>query len=761
MLIRCSILVRWTYNAQSTSVGQWLIHDFGTSKIKESVEETGPLAPGDFLTRFSLTKAQRSPSTFQAPEVQNSTDRTTGRESDMWSFGCMIALALAFALGGPRDATELLNVNYDSTITDRVPNDWFYTKVDGKPVTKEATSRWLNKRSAERPEDRWIVRIIDLVLEMLVIKPTSRLKAEEVQDQLHFICSEESQRMAKVCRWARPPSPPHVDARRVARSKDPDSGLHPVEAHIGYRNSNTPSSWPQRQDYYPTLSSTPGPWQPTSNTSRQSMPYSPIYGSSSPPRGQSTHGQSFPSLSSPHLADNRYRQSPAPPWSPNYSSLGSDIANDPNLSVAPAGRKPSIIRSDTNSVSQVYTPSSGPTVPRSTSMSNRSDESSSLDKAGALVGKRSSSSGNVTFTNLAFPDGSSKSVVCGISNRVAYMSATSVLVHNFRYHNSWVPKKPPKSPDSATFGFYAPRPIECNPGFGWDLISLCGDWLILRANNGADCRILRYHCSRRNLDNVGVALEFWTETPFSTNKYGMPAPDAVNAIAIRVLEIKVNVQGDVIFMLDDGLCLYSASMGLHSLVIEGQLRRACFSCDGSHVFAWSRSSDRTYGYQNRWYIWHINSTATPLLTPTSQWTTAKHPGQGKDTLIFPFPRYFAAFEIPDRLYLIGKDRESPVVQLQSPVDSISAGISYDVTYEPESPDSTSQRLILVQQDSSPRILSLPLLPQVRSSTPSKLQELQLAFDAKTHGVAVTRDEKGTYVVISHPKGVIERRKILI
>lgn len=74
-------------------------------------------------------------------------------------------------------------------------------------------------------------------------------------------------------------------------------------------------------------------------------------------------------------------------------------------------------------------------------------------------------------------------------------------------------------------------------------------------------QFLRYRCYRRYLDDRQVAFELWKETPFENNQYGASASDAVNGIARGVLETKVNGRGDVIFVLDAGLCLYSSVMG--------------------------------------------------------------------------------------------------------------------------------------------------------------------------------------------------------
>ncbi|CZR55968.1 uncharacterized protein PAC_05856 [Phialocephala subalpina] len=611
-----NILVRWTATSQSTSVGQWLIHDFGTSRIKESSEEPNALAPGDFLTRFSLTKAQRTPSTYQAPEVQDNTERTTGRESDMWSFGCILCVALAFALGGPRFVTDLGNATFDGR------NDWFYTKVDGVAVVKVAISEWLNSRTAGRQEDTWISRIIELAFKMLVITPAGRMKAEEAQDELNIICSQESERMTRKCRWPRPPSPAADTLSSVRHRDRQDPGLHPVDASGYQPNSITATPPSRRMDYSPNLNPATSPRQAPASYSLQpaySTPFTATtyqYGMPSSP----TYGQTpmWPPIPSPSIVHqlNGFGPGPASPWNPSFVSSGFNSANNQSFATSP--RQPSIIRTDTITRDSIYTPPSLPL--KSPSKSSHSDENSSMDKGS----QRSSSSVDLTFGHLASPQGSSKSVVCGSSTRVAFMSRSSVLVHNFECHNNWTAKKPPKNPDNATFGFYAPNHIQCPTGFEWDLISLYKDWLVLRAKNGADCRFLRYQCYRRYLDDQKVAFELWKDTSFETNQYGVSASDAVNGIARGVLETKVNGRGDVIFVLDAGLCLYSAAMGLHRLEIEGQLRRSCFSSDGNYVFAWTMTHS-IHGYQNRWYIWDVNSTTAPVMDSTSEWVAVKIP----------------------------------------------------------------------------------------------------------------------------------------
>jgi hypothetical protein len=133
---------------------------------------------------------------------------------------------------------------------------------------------------------------------------------------------------------------------------------------------------------------------------------------------------------------------------------------------------------------------------------------------------------------------------------------------------------------------------------------------------------------------------------------------------------------------------------------------------------------------------------------------APRAGSGRNGLIFPFSHFFAAFEIPNRVYIIGKDLHSkPVIQLQSPIENIIAGATYG------SSESETQGLILVQPGLSPRLINLQILPGSLSHISAKGQKLQERFNPDTDAITVVGDEAGTYVVVSHPSGLIERRKI--
>lgn len=93
-----------------------MISDFGLSKVEEVFTETTVLpvksqeqeaykAPGDIKRELSFTPRQ-IPGAFQPPEVYSAETIKVSTRRDVWSFGCILAMVLAFALNGPAGVEE-------------------------------------------------------------------------------------------------------------------------------------------------------------------------------------------------------------------------------------------------------------------------------------------------------------------------------------------------------------------------------------------------------------------------------------------------------------------------------------------------------------------------------------------------------------------------------------------------------------------------------------------------------------------------------
>jgi len=547
-----NVLVKWEGDSERTPVGQWLVHDFGTARIKEPSEEANALAPGDFLAHFSLTKAQRTPGPFQAPEVQPSEEKVVGRESDMWSFGCLLAVVEAFALGGPRYVHDLGRSRYNANQPNQTVTDYFYTIVNGKAIVKPTITGFLESLKTKSPEGAWIGRTLDLVFKMLVDPPTKRLTAQDAQDQLDIVIGEEEPYLDRKCGWIKSEvSPAEATVSLPFREH---GGLHHVESPTRAQGMNAEppiarwstitdssgsytTSSPLDQGPNPFYHSQYSPQRPNIDRQQQ-LQYRPYatptrpsllpYGHAELSPGQvlrssrNASGQSGSYSRGPGPANNNGH--PMPHLKQNSSSSSSTNGipaayyaaqaseSDTNMN---AHATPTLLQTSAalgngqfqaaygqpsgRSRNSSLTPSRNPSIIRSdtqgfqilspgATLPTSPDQTNRSDESSSF-GTGSSLSADVSFVHLMAPHKASKSLVCPSRHRVASLSKTLVLVPNFSLQNKWVPKRPPKSPDRISTGFAIPQNIQCPPDFEWDMMSLCEDYIVLHARNRSQSKV--------------------------------------------------------------------------------------------------------------------------------------------------------------------------------------------------------------------------------------------------------------------------------
>jgi serine/threonine protein kinase len=228
-----NILVQWSRNP-SEPAGRWKVHDFGTAKIKSrsqnSAGSTRLVAPGDFISQFSYTQATRTPGPFQAPEVQDSTDRVVGTESDVWSLGCICACTLAFARGGPTAVTQLY-----TSLEHESDNDYFYVKREGRFALKESVKAYLESLASGSGGRTWVRQTLNLIYDTLVEDPRVRPTANDLQMTLRSIFNGTEVSLTGKCPWApravrpRPASPPPPGPAATSHPPQPVAPVNDTE----------------------------------------------------------------------------------------------------------------------------------------------------------------------------------------------------------------------------------------------------------------------------------------------------------------------------------------------------------------------------------------------------------------------------------------------------------------------------------------------------------------------------------------------------
>ena len=162
----------------STAVGRWMISDFGIAAIEPLDPEahaswTGKgqqLTPGDVIRDRSMNPP-RGPGPFQAPEMQPNKGWRVSKSSDMWSFGCIIAMILAFSIGGPEKVEQLYNCRKDDS------DDYFYTEG---PAVKPSITEWLRGQTEDQNLKEhwlWIKECQSLIQDLLIVHKKDRPNA--------------------------------------------------------------------------------------------------------------------------------------------------------------------------------------------------------------------------------------------------------------------------------------------------------------------------------------------------------------------------------------------------------------------------------------------------------------------------------------------------------------------------------------------------------------------------------------------------------
>lgn len=205
--------------AYDAPVGRWKIADFGLSKVEEVVTEgrvipvgrddqQASMAPGNIARELSIQTATRGAGPFQPPEVQNTGPVRVSTRRDVWSYGCILAMVLAFALRGPEEVKEQTRRRESSG-----GDDFFYRRTNRHSRTqgpnqdlmaytidaeiKLPIRRWLEQahRLAADQHEHWIKHTSKLIFALLDVNVASRPEINAAVETLKVIlASAESAR---------------------------------------------------------------------------------------------------------------------------------------------------------------------------------------------------------------------------------------------------------------------------------------------------------------------------------------------------------------------------------------------------------------------------------------------------------------------------------------------------------------------------------------------------------------------------------------
>lgn len=195
-----------------STVGKWVLTDFGISAFKEDDESDSSnlVSVRDYYQTLTInTPPRRDPGAYQPPEVENTDNKLherrnnaregrAGRRGDIWSFGCIFSEVLAFSLGQAELVKEFRRARKG-----RYRNDYFYEKYSHGTLEADQTEMsyrvrpwiidWL-RTLPERytfPKDA-INCCVETILDVLDVDGSRRPKANELLIKMQHVASHVS-----------------------------------------------------------------------------------------------------------------------------------------------------------------------------------------------------------------------------------------------------------------------------------------------------------------------------------------------------------------------------------------------------------------------------------------------------------------------------------------------------------------------------------------------------------------------------------------
>ncbi|ETN39241.1 uncharacterized protein HMPREF1541_05464 [Cyphellophora europaea CBS 101466] len=188
-----NILVDISRSEVSQPVGKWMISDFGLSRVEEAVEgsqvvtttddeQRNSRAPGNMLREMSFQRPTRKEGAFQPPETRHDQARVSTRR-DVWSYGCILATVMAFAIGGPAHVGRLRKRRAEGA------DDLFYHRVGTRIYLKPGVINWLREQpeSCDEIHRPWIQACATLVPQLLNVDVIERPEMDKAVNGVRHV----------------------------------------------------------------------------------------------------------------------------------------------------------------------------------------------------------------------------------------------------------------------------------------------------------------------------------------------------------------------------------------------------------------------------------------------------------------------------------------------------------------------------------------------------------------------------------------------
>jgi serine/threonine protein kinase len=165
-----------------STVGKWIISDFGISVPRESPPQASAIMSREFTI---YTHPKRARGTYQAPEFKSHSG--VGRKSDVWSFACILSMVLAWAIGRKQGVRDFATKRKKGGLL-----DLFYEVISGSDrelryKVNTSVIEWLNNIENTPQPHRIAGCWAAAIQELLIVEPQERPDSTQLLKRMNHV----------------------------------------------------------------------------------------------------------------------------------------------------------------------------------------------------------------------------------------------------------------------------------------------------------------------------------------------------------------------------------------------------------------------------------------------------------------------------------------------------------------------------------------------------------------------------------------------